>query len=263
MELRHLRYFLAVAKNLSFVKAAEALNISQPPLSRQIQELEEEIGIPLFDRRSHKTTLTKAGEYLMVEAERQLERLEAIYRTAKNIGDKGSPNLKIGCVSFLLFSVLPEFLEKFRASFPEIKLEIFVMSTEEQEHALRTKAIDVGFARAWIGEEGLVFEPLMEEKLAVIFPFGRAKAKDPAECMAGLVDLPFLTVSHSVAPGLTERLVAICGDYGSDPPWASKAMIRTRSSSSSPPEWDGRSCRTSSTRRPPSPASNPCRSPNP
>jgi LysR family transcriptional regulator, benzoate and cis,cis-muconate-responsive activator of ben and cat genes len=217
MELRHIRYFLAVAKHLSFVKAADTLHISQPPLSRQIQEFEEEIGTPLFDRKSHKTTLTKAGEYLMVEAERSLERLEAICRTAKNIGDVSPTSLKIGCVSFLLYSILPPFLEVFRATFPEIKLEILVMSTEEQETALRSKAIDVGFARSWIHEEGIVYDPLMEEKLALVFPADFSKATDPEKCMADIASLPFITLSHSVAPGLTDRLLSICAGYGSQP----------------------------------------------
>ncbi len=217
MELRHLRYFIAVAKNLSFIKAAEMLHISQPPLSRQIQEFEEEIGTSLFDRKSHKTTLTKAGEYLLVEAERSLERLEAICRTAKNIGDTGPTSLRIGCVSFLLYSILPPFLELFRETFPEIKLEILIMSTEEQESALRSKVIDLGFARSWIHEEGIVFEPLMEEKLALIFPAELSKETDPLKCMADLVNLPFISVSHSVAPGLTNRLMAICSGYGCAP----------------------------------------------
>ena len=217
MELRHLRYFLAVAKNLSFVKAADSLHISQPPLSRQIQEFEEEIGTPLFDRRSHRTALTKAGEYLKVEVERNLERLDAMCRNAKRIGDAGPTNLRIGCVSFLLYSLLPPFLEKFRSAFPEIKLEIFVMSTEEQEPALRSKAIDIGFARSWIHEDELVFEPLLEEKLALIYPTGSAADRDPKSCMASLAGLPFLTISHSAAPGFTNRLLEICAAYGCRP----------------------------------------------
>jgi LysR family transcriptional regulator, benzoate and cis,cis-muconate-responsive activator of ben and cat genes len=217
MELRHFRYFLAVAKSLSFVKAAEILHISQPPLSRQIQEFEEEIGTPLFDRKSHKTSLTKAGDYLFIEAERTLEHLEAICRTAKEIGDAGPSSLKIGCVSFLLYSVLPPFLEIFRKNAPEIKLEILVMSTEEQETALRSKAIDLGFARSWISEEGIIFEPLMEEKLALIFPAESTAAGEVKECMADLEGLPMITLSQSVAPGLTERLMAICTEYGCKP----------------------------------------------
>jgi len=217
MELRHFRYFLAVAKNLSFVKAAEFLNISQPPLSRQIQELEKEIGTPLFDRKSHKTVLTKAGEYLLVEADRCLERLETICRTAKNIGDAGPTSLKIGCVSFLLYSVLPPFLEAFQAAFPEIKLEIFILSTEEQETAFRSRAIDIGFARSWIHEDGIVFEPLLEERLALIFPAGVNKYTDPKKCISELSSLPLITFPHSIAPGLTDRLMAICEGYGVRP----------------------------------------------
>jgi LysR family transcriptional regulator, benzoate and cis,cis-muconate-responsive activator of ben and cat genes len=213
MELRHLRYFLAVARNLSFVKAAETLHISQPPLSRQIQDFEKEIGTPLFDRSSHGTALTRAGEYLMVEVERCLERLESACESARRIGNAAPGSLKIGCVSFLLYSVLPPLLEKFQVLRPEVKLEILVMSTEEQEAALRSGAIDLGFVRSWIREEGLVFEPLMEEKLAIIYPAGRSESSDAASCLASLAGSSFVTVSSAVAPGLTERLLSICASY--------------------------------------------------
>ena len=111
MELRHLRYFTAVGRCLNFSKAAETLHVSQPPLSRQIQEFEEEVGAALFDRTGRKTRLTEAGEYLLVESERILESIEVACRTAKAISQKARV-LRVGCVNFFFNAHLARFLEE-------------------------------------------------------------------------------------------------------------------------------------------------------
>jgi DNA-binding transcriptional LysR family regulator len=138
MELRHLRYFAAVAKHLSFSKAAEELHISQPPLSRQIQELEKELGTLLFLRKAKKIEFTKAGDYLQIEAQRILDSVEMVARTVKIIGDTQSSSLRIGCVNFLMYSVLPPFFEIVREREPGIRLELSILSTEAQERAIRS-----------------------------------------------------------------------------------------------------------------------------
>jgi Transcriptional regulator len=217
MELRHLRYFAAVAEYLSFSKAAEALHISQPPLSRQIQELEKELGVTLFDRRSKKTELTKAGEYMKVEVGRILESVELVARSARAIGEADSRSLRVGCVNFLMYSVLPPFFERLRESEPEMKLEISIMSTEAQEKALLAGSLDIGFVRSWIEGGGLVFDPLSEESLAVIYPAASSAGEDPASCIESLRGQPFIAISPTTAPGLSERIKSICSGYGCSP----------------------------------------------
>jgi LysR family transcriptional regulator, benzoate and cis,cis-muconate-responsive activator of ben and cat genes len=217
MELRHLRYFSAVARHMSFSKAAEELHITQPPLSRQIQELEKELGAPLFDRKAKRIELTKAGEYMQIEVQRLLDSIEMVARTVKVIGDSQTSSLRIGCVSFLMYSTLPPFFEIVRAKEPGIRLELSIMSTEAQERAIRSGAIDVGFVRSWVGVEGLNFEPLSEERLAVIFPSTTEVDRDPARCMEGLGDSAFVAISPATAPGLAEKVQSVCEAYGCSP----------------------------------------------
>ena len=213
MELRHLRYFAAVARLLSFSKAAVELHISQPPLSRQVQELEKELGVSLFDRRGKATELTKAGEYFKVEVQRLLDSVELVARTVKAIGETEASSLRIGCVNFLMYSTLPPFFELVRERERDMKLELSVMSTEAQERAIRSGVIDIGFVRSGISDENLVFEPLSEERLAVIFPASANLPTEPAACIASLRDSSFVAISPTMAPGLAEKVQAVCAKY--------------------------------------------------
>lgn len=217
MELRHLRYFSAVAKFLSFSKAAEELHISQPPLSRQIQELEKELGTELFDRRGKAIELTKAGVYLHIEVLRILDSVDMVARTVRIIGEAEASSLRIGCVNFLMYSTLPPFFELVRERDPGMKLELSIMSTEAQEKALRSGAIDIGFVRAGIADENLVFESLSEERLAIIYPSSTALSDDPAACIEKLRESSFVRISPSTAPNLSEKVQSICAEYGCVP----------------------------------------------
>jgi len=217
MELRHLRYFIAVARHLSFSKAAEELHITQPPLSRQIKELELELGAELFDRKSSGIGLTKAGEYLKGEAQRVLDEVETVARNVRAIAEPREKVLRVGCVSFLMYSALPPFLEMVKEEAPELRLEISVMSTEAQEKALRSGAVDIGFVRSWMKGDALVFEPLFEERLAVIFPSEATAETEPEACLRSLEGSAFIAVAPGSAPGLAEKVRSICGEYGCAP----------------------------------------------
>jgi DNA-binding transcriptional LysR family regulator len=217
MELRHLRYFTAVAKHLSFSKAAQELHISQPPLSRQIQELEKELGTLLFERRAKHIELTKAGEYMKIEVQRILDSVDMVSRTVKVIGGAAARSLRIGCVNFLMYSTLPPFFERVHEREPDIKLDLSIMSTEAQEQAIRSGSIDIGFVRAWADTEGLVFEPLSEERLAVIFPSTTEVDSDPKRCIDSLAASSFIGISPGTAPGLAEKVQSVCEEYGCVP----------------------------------------------
>jgi DNA-binding transcriptional LysR family regulator len=216
MELRHLRYFVAVGRCLNFSRAAEMLHLSQPPLSRQIQEFEEEVGAALFDRTGKKTALTEAGEYLLVESEKLLEGLEAACRTAKSIAQK-SRALKVGCVSFFQNARLAPFLEEVKSYKPDLKIEILIMPTEAQERALFSGSIEVGFARSWLREESLTFEPVAEESYVLVYPETALLEGDAEACFAALASRPFIAIARSVAPGLADTIAIVCADYGPIP----------------------------------------------
>lgn len=216
MELRHLRYFVAVGRCLSFTKAAEALHISQPPLSRQIQELEEEVGTALFLREAKKVSLTRAGEYLLGESLKILEGIEAACGTARMIGQRARA-LNIGCVSLFLGTGMAPFLDSVREGHPELRLELLVMPTEAQEKALLSGGIDIGFVRSWVRQDGLAFEPLAQESLVAVFPASENLPEEPEACMRALVGRPFIAMSRSSAAGLAERIEAACADFGISP----------------------------------------------
>ena len=217
MELRHLRYFVAVANHLSFVKAAEQLHVSQPPLSRQIREFENEIGTSLFDRGGKRIRLTKAGAFLQIEAQRILEETAGACRTARLIGEEGATRLNVGCVSFALSSVLPPLFERIRQRFPALTLELRVMPTEAQEAALRNGTIDIGFVRSWVKAEGFIYEPLFEERLSLIYPPTFAAGRGTPVSIAAFADRPFIGIVQTAAPGLSERIGDICLQSGFKP----------------------------------------------
>lgn len=202
---------------MSFSKAAEELHISQPPLSRQVKELEKELGASLFDRKAKGIELTKAGEYLKIEAQRLLDSVSMVAHTIKVIGDSQSRSLRIGCVNFLMYSILPPFFEIVREREPGLRLELSVMSTEAQERAIRSGSIDIGFVRSWVDESGLIFDPLSEERLAVIFPSTSRVEVDPARCIESLRGSSFIAISAATAPGLAEKVRSILDEYGCAP----------------------------------------------
>jgi LysR family transcriptional regulator, benzoate and cis,cis-muconate-responsive activator of ben and cat genes len=217
MELRHIRYFVAVGKCLSFTKAAEMLHVSQPPLSRQIQEFEEEVGAALFDRTGKKTSLTEAGKYLLVEAERLLDGIEAACRNAKEIAEK-SRALNVGCVNFFFNTRLTPFLEVLRREKPDLRMELRVMSTEAQERALMSGTIDIGFVRSWVHEEALAFDPIAEESLALIFPMSmEISGSSPEACISALAERPFIGMGRATAAGLADAISRACSRFGFSP----------------------------------------------
>jgi Transcriptional regulator len=214
MELRHLRYFVAVGQCLNFTRAAEMLHVSQPPLSRQIQELEEELGVALFDRSGKKTRLTDAGEYFLGEAERLLEGIEAAGRTARTIAE-GSRALNIGCVNFFFNKSLAPHIEEIRRIVPIMKIEIRVMSTEAQERALLSGALDIGFVRSWVKDSELAFDPIAEESLDLIYPAAMdLSALSLSESISTLAKLPFIGMDKTTAAGLAERIARVCDSLG-------------------------------------------------
>ncbi|HET7839505.1 MAG TPA: LysR substrate-binding domain-containing protein [Rectinemataceae bacterium] len=216
MELRHFRYFLAVADHLSFIKAAERLHISQPPLSRQIRELEREIGTPLFYRGKH-IRLTKAGLHLQDQARRILDLTGAACRDARLLGEERASKVNIGCVSFVLSTVLLPLFELIRDRIPGLTLELRVMSTEAQVQALKSGTIDIGFVRSWVRVEDFAFEPLVLERLYLIYPSGFESAGGTALPLSALAEQPFVGISQAAAPGLAERIEGICLQTGFTP----------------------------------------------
>jgi DNA-binding transcriptional LysR family regulator len=205
MELRHLRYFLAVAEELNFRRAAEMLYITQPPLTRQVQELEQELGVKLFDRLGKKIKLTSAGEFLRKEARLLLDRADEIKRLVKATEEGEQSRLRLGFIESALHSFLPGVLSDLREKKPEISFELFEMSTEEQIEALLHDRLDVGFIRNWGQVEDLEYTKIIDETFVAIYSKKLSGSRN-ASSLEELAELPFISFSRARAPGLVGRI---------------------------------------------------------
>jgi LysR family transcriptional regulator, benzoate and cis,cis-muconate-responsive activator of ben and cat genes len=222
IELRHLRYFIAVAEELHFGRAAQRLHIAQPGLSQQIQALESQLGVSLLARTRRRVELTAAGRVFLEEGRRalvQLERAENLARRAST-GDIG--RLTIGGTESATWVVLPELLREFRKRYQNVDLAIREMPSPLQLEALRNGEIDVGFVRPPISTEGVVSRTVLEERLGILLPKGHALAKRAEIPIAALRDEPL--VIHPARPsGWADFMVAICRNAGFEPRIAQEA----------------------------------------
>ena len=169
MELRHLRYFIAVAEELNFTRAAERLHIAQPPLSRQIQQLEEDLGVQLFERNVRPLKLTEAGRFFYAHAQQLLAQTAELATMTKRVG-KIERKMSLGFVASTLYGMLPKVIRRFRSQFPEIELSLHEMTTMEQIQALKEGRIDVGFGRIRHEDPSVRRILLREERLVVALP---------------------------------------------------------------------------------------------
>lgn len=222
MELRHLRYFLSVAEELHFGRAAERVHIAQPPLSQQIKQLEKEINVQLFKRTKRKVELTEAGRVFQREAYAVLERLEKGILKAR-LADRGEAGwLGIGFLSSINYDVLPNVIRKFRNQYSNIELFLQEMQDAEQNQALLEKRIHVGFTRFPITNKELNYETVLCENLVVALPSTHRFAKKKTLKFAELADEPFIIFSQNNPPVYADYLIRLCAEAGFQPRVAQK-----------------------------------------
>ena len=220
MELRHLRYFVAVAEELHFGRAAERLHIAQPPLSRQIRDLETEIGTPLFDRVARGVELTPAGKAFLPEARLTLAQAERAQRSAQRAAKGETGRLRVGFVEAATYSaILPNVLGFFRMHLPQIGLSLFEMSSIEQEEALRDSRIDLGMldniptdAERWLHVESVYSDPLV-----AAMPESHELAKKARINFEELAEDPFVLFPRTEMPRLYDEFIAACRASGFSP----------------------------------------------
>ena len=217
MELRHLRYFLAVAEELHFGRAAERVHIAQPPLSQQIKQLEKEIGVQLFKRTKRSVELTEAGKVFQREAGAVLERLEKGILKAQlaNRGEAGW--LGIGFLSSINYDLLPNVIRKFRNDYPNIELFLQEMPDVEQNQALLEKRIHVGFTRFPIVNKELNYEVVVRENLVVALPSAHPFAKKKTLKFAELAEEPFILFSQTSPSVYADYMLRLCAAAGFQP----------------------------------------------
>jgi DNA-binding transcriptional LysR family regulator len=166
MELRHLRYFVTVAEELNVGRAAQRLHISQPPLSRQIQQLEANLNVPLFRREKKRMHLTPVGRAFLSEARSLLEASDRVVRVAQRAARGEVGRLRIGFIDAITTSFLANVLVHFRKKRPDVEIELSELASLAQAEAVQTGRMDVGFVYARpVDLTGLTFDPLLREKL--------------------------------------------------------------------------------------------------
>ena len=220
MELRHLRYFVAVAEELNFGRAAERLGIAQPPLSRQIRDLERELGTPLFERVPRGVQLTAAGAAFLPEARLTLAQAERAQRTAGRAARGEIGRLRVGFVEAVSDAgVLPEVLGFFRLHLPDIGLSLFEMDPVQQTEAFRDRRIDLGILHGapsevepWLRAERVYAEPLVAALPETHRLAGRARVS-----LRELAAEPFLLPPRPVGPAMWDDIIARCRRAGFSP----------------------------------------------
>lgn len=226
MELRHLRYFIAVAEELHFSKAAERLHIAQPPLSQQIQQLEAELSVELFQRKTKRQVqLTEAGQVFLQEAYQLLAQLERAIELTQRTGRGERGQLRIGFTSLVTYDVLPAILRRFREQFPEVELVLQELTTSHQEKALRDRFIHVGFAHPPLEDSTLSQECIHKASLIVALPEIHPLAKQESISVRSLANESFIMFPRHLGPGLYDQILNLC-QIGNFSPKVSQEAIQ-------------------------------------
>ncbi len=218
MELRQLRYFLAVAEERSFSRAAERLHVSQPPLSMHVKALEDELDVRLLDRTNRGVTLTPAGQVFFDEVRSVLRRLDQAKAKAQQAGQGEVGTLSVGFVSIAGYGILPPALKRFRERFPKIDVQLHELTTDAQIREMRAGRLDLGIGLAPVDEAGLTFETVLRENLLLAAPVGHplVPRTGPVRLKA-LSNEQFIIPPRDIGPGLYDLIISLCRANGFAP----------------------------------------------
>ena len=214
MELRHLRYFLAVAEELHFGRAAARLHISQPPLSQQIRRLEKELQAPLFYRTKRHVELTNAGRLLLGEARALVAQAEHVAGTARRAARGEIGQLLVGCALWADFLNGARIIRLFARRHPDVEIELRDLSATEQISALEAGRINVGILRPPVQSKALMSARLLSESLVVAFPRGHRFKNYERVPWKALVDQPYVLFSRRRAPAYDAVVDRACHEAG-------------------------------------------------
>ena len=217
IELRHLHYFLAVAEELHFRKAAERLFISQPGLSRQIKQMENELGYALFERSNKKVILTKAGKYLKDEVTMLLKNMNDSFSHAQLIHEGMEGQINFGYVGSAMQNVIPQLLLKIKEEHPNIHYSLREMENPDQIDALIQKEIDLAFVRLDKVPKGLEIKPVFEDTFSLVLPKGHPINKENFQGLKTFKDEAFILFDQSYSPAYYEQVMQIFKRSGFHP----------------------------------------------
>lgn len=214
MKLRHLRYFLVVAEELHFGRAAERLAISQPPLSWNIQQLEEALGAQLFDRSRRAVRLTSAGQALVPRARALLAQAEDAARLVRDTARGLRAELKIGIVGSIVYQGLPALLQAFEADSPGVRCRTIELSSSEQVAAVANGQLDLGFVHTTNLPATLARLQYAVQPFVCCLPQAHPAARRNQLGAADLQGEPFVLFARDASPDYHERVLVICTDAG-------------------------------------------------
>ena len=214
MNLQRLRYFVTVAEELHFGRAAARLHMSQPPLSQQIRLLERELDTDLFDRSTRRVTLTDAGAFLYPEAVRLLAAADGVDRLMDQRRHGQAGTLRVGFVDSAAYEVMPRMLSEYRRRWPRVDYELHTLSSDEQVKALRAGRIDLGIGRAATDSQPVEATLVMHEPLLVAAGAPHRLAAATAASLRDLADEPIIGFDRGVSPSLHAVLAGMLSAEG-------------------------------------------------
>ncbi len=192
LEHRQLRYFIAVAEELHFGRAANRLHMSQPPLSQQIRQLEEELGTELFERNQRSVKLTFAGEVFLEQARAAIDKLEEAVSTVRAAARGEAGFVRVGYTTAGAYAVIPPLMQSFKQRHPQVEVALFESLSTDQMRDLHENRLDIGIVRPSVDWPGLTGEKLMEERLVVALPSDDALASQSIVDIAALNERAFI-----------------------------------------------------------------------
>lgn len=223
MELRHLRYFVAVAEELHVGRAAMRLHLAQPPLSRQIQQLEREVGVQLFTRSHRRMQLTAAGQAFLEGARQTLADAARTVDDAQRAHRGEIGRLALGFVGTTTAVALPRLLQAFRRLYPHVELVLESLTTQEQVKALQNNRIQVGLLRPPLDDSMIMLRTLLYESLIIVLPAGHPLASLERIPLSTVANEPFILYPRSDSIRLRDTIVGFCQAAGFDPNIAQEA----------------------------------------
>lgn len=218
MDLRQLRYFVAVANTRNFTRAAEQMHIAQPPLSRQIQLLEEELGVQLVLRNSRPVALTEAGRLFYEQSLQVLQRVDQMKTGMRQAGRNLRQSISIGYVGSTLYGGLPMLVRKLRQNYPDVDIQLVELTSQQQFAALKSGRIDVGFGRIRGNDSTVARTILREERLVLALPpdspLAGKSSRIPLSAIGGQ---KLIVYPKEPRPSFADHVLSLLNDYAVRP----------------------------------------------
>lgn len=217
MEIRQLKYFVLLARELNFGRAANLLHITQPPLSRKIQQLEEELGVRLFERTPKGVKLTAAGSQLQEDADGIISLMQRAAERARLTGSGQLGRLDIGIFGSAVLNVIPQLMVAFHNAYPEVTLVLHTMNKTQQISALQENRLTIGFNRLIPETDGLVIEPILTECILLAINSEHKLASKMAVPFAEIADLPLILFPNMALSGFADYVISLFENEGFKP----------------------------------------------